>query len=46
MFDIFKKAFESLFKEMVGEAGETKVKIMHLKRDKFGIDIRVSFKDG
>ena len=29
---------------MVGNVGETKVRIMHLKKDKFGIDIRVSFK--
>ena len=31
---------------MVGECGETKVKVMHLKKDKFGINIRVSFKEG
>ncbi|KAM3141953.1 hypothetical protein pb186bvf_006039 [Paramecium bursaria] len=46
MFQRFKEAFEQLFREMVGECGETKVKVMHLKKDKFGINIRVSFKEG
>lgn len=46
MFKIFREGFEELFREMVGDFGASKLRIIHQKKDTYGIDIKVSFKDG